>query len=244
MKLFFALFVLFLPGVSRAEEVLVAVAANFARPMEKIIIEFQHDTGHKISASYGSTGKFFTQITQGAPFEVLLAADEEHPEKLLAVGLAQAQTDFVYAIGKLVLWSPKADFVDSDGKVLQGKVFRHLAIASPKLAPYGAAAEEVLKSLKLWTALEGNLLYGENISQAHQFVVSGNAELGFVSLSQVKDTKGSLWMPPQNLYKPLNQKAVLLKVGKDKKAAEVFLKYLRSEKVQKILQEFGYETGV
>ncbi|NUN06573.1 MAG: molybdate ABC transporter substrate-binding protein [Bdellovibrio sp.] len=243
MKLLIAIFIMCFPISSYADEVLIAVAANFARPMEKITAEFQKDTGHKISASYGSTGKFFTQILRGAPFEVLLAADEEHPEKLLAAGLAQAQTDFVYAIGKLVLWSPKTDFVDAEGKVLQGKEFRHLSMAAPKLAPYGAAAEELLKNLKLWTKLEDKLIYGENISQTHQFVVSGNAELGFVSLSQVKDFKGSFWLPPQNLYKPLKQKAILLKGGKNKKVAEVFLTYLKSEKVQKILREFGYEVG-
>lgn len=134
------------------------------------------------------------------------------------------------------------DFVDSKGQVLHGDRFQHLSIASPKLAPYGAAAEEVLKKMDLWKKLQGKLIYGENISQAHQFIASGNAELGFVSLSQVKNTKGSLWMVPQELYKPLKQKTVLLKAGKNKKAAEAFMKFIKTDRVRRIIQEFGYET--
>lgn len=220
----------------------MAVASNFNLPMEKIVAEFQKETGHKISVSYGSTGRFYTQIVNGAPFEVLLAADEEHPQKLLALGFAQAQSDFVYAIGKLALWSPKEGFIDTQGAVLKGGVFNHLSIASPQLAPYGAAAEQVLKKRGLWETLQDKIIYGESLAQAHQFVASGNAELGFVSVSQVKNAKGSVWIVPQEDYKSLKQKAVLLKVGKNKKAAGLFLKLLRSEKARLLIQEFGYET--
>lgn len=220
----------------------MAVASNFNLPMEKIVAEFQKETGHKISVSYGSTGRFYTQIVNGAPFEVLLAADEEHPQKLLALGFAQAQSDFVYAIGKLALWSPKEGFIDNQGAVLKGGVFNHLSIASPQLAPYGAAAEQVLKKRGLWETLQDKIIYGESLAQAHQFVASGNAELGFVSVSQVKNAKGSVWIVPQEDYKSLKQKAVLLKVGKNKKAAGLFLKLLRSEKARLLIQEFGYET--
>ncbi|WP_347357547.1 molybdate ABC transporter substrate-binding protein [Bdellovibrio sp.] len=243
MNVFFMIALMLLPVAARAEEVLVAVAANFTSPMEKIAIEFKRDTGHTVSASYGSTGKFYTQIVNGAPFEVLLAADEEHPDKLLSAGFAQSKTDFIYAIGKLVLWSPKSNFVDSQGEVLSAKNFKHLSIASPKLAPYGAAAEEALQNLGLWKKLEEKLIYGDSISQAHQFVVSGNAEIGMLSLSQVKSAKGSLWIVPQNLYRPLRQKAVLLKAGQEKKAAEAFLEFLKSEKARGIIQDFGYERN-
>lgn len=243
MRLLLTIIMMLLPVVSRADEVLVAVAANFTLPMEEIISEFRKETGHKALASYGSTGKFYTQIVNGAPFEILLAADDEHPDKLLSEGLAQPGTDFVYATGKIVLWSPKSDFVDPKGQVLNKGGFLHLSIASPKLAPYGAAAEEIIKRRGLWRQLEGKLIYGENISQAHQFVASGNAELGFVSLSQVKNSKGSLWVVPQDLYKPLRQKAVLLKVGKDKKAAAAFLKFIKSDRARRIIHEFGYEIN-
>lgn len=242
MKLLCVVILMFLPIFSRADEVLVAVASNFTLPMQKIMAEFQKETGHKVSASYGSTGKFYTQIVNGAPFEVLLAADEEHPNKLLSSGLAEAHSDFIYATGKLVLWSPKENFIDNQGKVLSGTEFRHLSMASPTLAPYGFAAEQVLKKMELWKKLQDKIIYGENISQAHQFIASGNAELGFVSLSQVKEAKGSLWIVPRENYEALKQKAVLLKVGKDKKAAQQFLKFIRSEKGRHLIQEFGYEV--
>lgn len=242
MKLLCVVILMFLPIFAKADEVLVAVASNFTLPMEKIMAEFQKETGHKVSASYGSTGKFYTQIVNGAPFEILLAADEEHPDKLMSAGFAEAQSDFVYAIGKLALWSPKEGFIDSQGKVLSSAGFRHLSMASPQMAPYGAAAEQVLKKMELWKKLQDKIIYGENISQAHQFIASGNAELGFVSLSQVKEAKGSIWVVSRDNYKPLKQKAALLKAGKDKKTAQLFLKFIRTEKARRLIQEFGYEV--
>ncbi|MFO1417203.1 MAG: molybdate ABC transporter substrate-binding protein [Methylotetracoccus sp.] len=177
--------VLFTVGAS-AETVQVAVAANFAGPMEKIAQAFEASTGHKAALSSGATGKFFTQIQNGAPFEVLLSADAATPKKLEKEGLAVPGTTFTYAIGKLVLWSSRPAYVDNDGKILKGGNFKHIALANPKTAPYGAAAVEVMNRLGLYKTLEPKFVQGENIAQTHQFIATGNAELGFVALSQVQ----------------------------------------------------------
>jgi molybdate transport system substrate-binding protein len=228
----------------RADEVSIAVAANFTLPMQKLAAEFEKESGHKVVASFGSTGKFYAQIKNGAPFEVLLAADDETPAKLVAEGAAVKGSVFNYAIGKLVLWSAKPAIVDGAGEVLKRADFSHIALANPKLAPYGAASVEVMKALGVYAALEPKIVMSETITQAYQFIDSGNATLGFVALSQVlKDGKiaGSHWLVPARLYTPIRQDAVILDQGKAKPAAEALMKYLKSDKAKAIIQSFGYE---
>lgn len=242
-----ALWVVSLMGASfgvRADEVSVAVAANFTAPMQKIAAEFEKDTGHKVVPSFGATGKFYAQIKNGAPFEVLLAADEETPAKLIKENAAVAGSQLSYAIGKLVLWSAKPAIVDGAGAVLKNGGFDHLAIANPKLAPYGAAAVEVMKALGVHDALHAKVVTGESIAQTYQFISTGNALLGFVALSQVlKDGKieGSAWVVPAKLYTPIRQDAVILEKGKGKPAAEALMKYLKTGKAKAIITSFGYE---
>jgi len=234
-----------LTNLAAADEVHVAVAANFAAPMEKIAVEFVRDTGHKALVSSGGTGKLYAQIKNGAPFEVFLSADEATPAKLEQEGLGAAGTRFSYAIGRLALWSPKPGYVDPQGKILKKGDFRHLSIANPKLAPYGRAAQEILEKQGMWRPLQSRLVFGENIAQTHQFVSSGNAELGFVALSQIgqdsAEHPGSFWLVPQALYAPIRQDAVLLARGKGKTAAEQLLKYLKSDKAAAIIKRYGYD---
>ncbi|HNW64823.1 MAG TPA: molybdate ABC transporter substrate-binding protein [Piscinibacter sp.] len=229
---------------AHAGEVQVAVAANFAGPLARIGEGFTAATGHMLKISAGATGKFYTQIISGAPFEVLIAADDETPKRLAAEGHAVAGTNFTYAIGKLVLWSARPGFVDHQGAVLASDKVKHVAIANPKVAPYGAAAMEVIKARGLSDAVTPKLVTAESIAQAHQFVASGNAELGFVALSQVavpgKPTPGSYWAVPANLYGEIRQDAVLLKAGADNPAAKALLDYLKSEAAKKLIREFGY----
>ena len=229
---------------AHAEEVSVAVAANFATPMQKIAVLFTQDTGHTATLSMGSTGKFYAQIKNGAPFHVLLSGDEEIPLRLEQENAAAPHTRFTYAVGKLVLWSKQAGFVDAQGDVLRKGNFSHLAIADPKLAPYGAAAIETLQALGLLTKLQPRLVQGESIGQAYQFVASGNAQLGFVALSQVMSndriTEGSAWLVPPHLYQALRQDAVILKNGKDNKAATALMAYLKTEKARAVIRSFGY----
>jgi len=228
-----------------AAEVQVAVASNFAAPMQKIAAGFERATGHKALLAFGATGKFYAQITNGAPFDVLLAADAKTPARLVEEGRALAASRYTYAIGKLVLWSPRPDYVDAHGEVLAKGNFRHLAIASPKTAPYGAAAREVLDRLGLGDALAGRLVTGENIVQTFQFVASGNAELGFVALSQVmvdgRLTGGSTWIVPADHYGEMRQDAVILAAGRDKPAAHALIDYLRGDAAAAIVRSYGYE---
>jgi len=235
---------LFLPSAAHADEVQVAVAANFTALIQAIAPEFEKTTGHKIVAIFGSTGKFYAQIKNGAPFEVLLAADEATPVKLEKEGAAVAGTRFTYAVGKLVLWSANPTIVDVAGEVLKTGRFRHLSIANPKLAPYGAAAVETLKALGLLDAVQSRLAQAETIVQAHQFVATGNAELGFVALSQVlkegKLAAGSAWVVPLGLYTPIRQDAVILEKGRGKAAAEALMKYLKSDKAMAVIKSYGY----
>ena len=228
---------------ARADEVPVAVAANFTAPMQKIAAEFEKDTGHKVVAAYGSTGKFYAQIKNGAPFEVLLAADDETPARLASENAAVAGSQFTYAIGKLVLWSAKPAVVDDKGEVLKKGGFDHIALANPKLAPYGAAAVQTMKTLGVYDALQPKIVTAESIAQSWQFVSSGNALLGFVALSQVlKDGKieGSAWVVPAHLYPPIRQDVVILEKGKGKPAAEALVKYLNTAKARAIITSFGY----
>ena len=227
-----------------AAEVSVAVAANFTAPIQIIAANFEKETGHKVQAAFGATGKFYAQIKNGAPFEVLLSADDETPARLIRENAALAGSQFTYAMGKLVLWSAKPAFVDSAGAVLKNGGFSHLAIANPKLAPYGAAGVEVMKAMGVFDVLQPKLVTGESIGQTHQFVSTGNAPLGFVALSQVlKDGKmeGSAWIVPSTLYSPIRQDAVMLEKGRGKPAAEAWLKYLKSDKTKAVIQSFGYE---
>lgn len=230
---------------AHAGEVQVAVAANFTAPMQKIADAFAQDTGHKAVLAFGATGKFYAQITNGAPFEVLLAADDETPARLEAAKQAVPGTRFTYATGKLVLWSAREGYVDSQGKVLQDGHFAHLAIANPKAAPYGAAAVETLIRLKLYQHLQPKIVQGENIAQAHQFVSTGNAELGFVALSQVsrdgRFTSGSGWIVPESMHSPIRQDAVILLKGAANPAARALTDYLKSDKAKGIIRAYGYE---
>jgi molybdate transport system substrate-binding protein len=231
-------------GLSHGAEVKVAVAANFAGPMQQIAAAFASDTGHTAVLATGSTGKFYAQIAHGAPFDVLLAADDETPARLENEKLAVAGTRFTYATGELVLWSAREGYVDAAGKVLQTGSFAHLAIANPKTAPYGAAAIETLAKLKLSDRLQRKLVQGENIAQTHQFVATGSAELGFVALSQVardgKFKSGSGWIVPAYMHSPIRQDAVLLVKGATNPAARALLAYLRSDKARGIIHSFGY----
>ena len=231
-------------SAAHADEVLVAVAANFLAPMQEIATEFEKSTQHHVVITSGATGKLFTQIQNGAPFELMVSADSKTPKKLVKNELALADSQFTYARGKLVLWSADAKLVDNQGAVLKSGSFKHLAIANPKTAPYGAAAIETLDKLGLSASLQSKQVTGENISQTKQFVDSGNAELGFVALSQVyKDgqiPKGSAWRVPENLYSPLYQDAVLLKRGEDNPAATALLNYLKSDTAKAIMVSYGY----
>lgn len=229
---------------AHAGEVQVAVAANFTAPMQQIAAAFEQDTGNKAVLAFGATGKFYAQIHNGAPFEILLAADDETPLKLERERQTVPGSRFTYAIGKLVLWSAKAGYVDSQGKVLQAGQFAHLAIANPKAAPYGAAAVETLTRLNLYERLQPKIVQGENIAQAHQFVGTGNAELGFVALSQVardgKFTSGSGWIVPASMHAPIRQDAVILGKGGSNPAAAALMAYLKSDKARGIIRAFGY----
>lgn len=231
-------------GSTLADEVKVAVAANFTAPMQAIAPEFEKATGHKLVAAFGATGQFYAQIRNGAPFEVFLAADDNTPGKLESEGLTVEGSRFTYAIGGLVLWSAAADYLDGSAAALKAGQFKHLSIANPKAAPYGLAATQVLDKLGLSEALRGKLVEGQNITQAHQFVSSGNAELGFVALSQVyKDGKissGSAWIVPGDMYEPIKQDAVILKPGANNPAASALVDYLKGPEAARIIESFGY----
>jgi len=229
----------------RADEVSVAVAANFSAPMQKIAADFEKATGHKAQLVFGSTGKFYAQIKAGAPFQLLLAADDETPARLVKEGDGVAASQFTYAIGKLVLWSPKPGFVDDKGEVLKSGKFEHLSVANPKLAPYGLAATETLKALGLAEALQPKIVLAESIGQAQQFVVSGNAELGFVAYSQIhKDGKlidGSYWLVPAKHYSQIRQNAVVLTKGKGSAAVDALAGFLKSKSAADIIKSYGYD---
>ena len=246
MKRLFALLVsLFIAAGLHAGEVQVAIAANFTAPMQQIASEFEKDTGHKAVLSFGATGKFYAQIVNGAPFEVLLSADDETPAKLEKEQAGVAGSRFTYAIGTLVLWSAQPGYVDAQGQILQTGDFKHLALASPKLAPYGLAATQAMDKLGLTAKLQPRWVQGENIAQTHQFVATQNAQLGFVALSQVMDdgrlVEGSVWAVPATLYSPLRQDAVLLNKGQGNAAAAALLQYLKGDKARAVIRGYGYE---
>lgn len=237
-----------LPVTSQADTLRVAVASNFSTPMQEIASRFEAKSGHRLLLSLGSTGKLYAQIRNGAPFDLLLAADDKVPAILERDGQAVPDTRFTYAIGTLVLWSAHEGYVDDRGEVLGRGSFKHLALANPKTAPYGAAALATLENLGLDQTLRGKLVQGENIAQAHQFVASGNAELGFVALSQVLDSEGSIttgsaWVVPAELHPPIRQDAVLLTNASDSEAARDLLAFLKSEEVAAIIKAYGYNRS-
>jgi molybdate transport system substrate-binding protein len=230
-------------GMAAAKDIPVAVAANFTEPAQKIAEAFHAKTGYTLALSFGSSGQFYTQITQGAPFEVFLSADSAHPEKLEAEGEAVPKSVFAYALGTLVLWSADSHLVDARGAVLQTGRFRHLANANPELAPYGAAGLQTLKALGLYETLAPRIVTAANITQAYQFVAGGDAELGFVALSQViHNHSGSEWIVPAKLYAPIVQDAVLLKTGEHDPGAAAFVTYLKSDAALAIIRNYGYRT--
>jgi molybdate transport system substrate-binding protein len=230
--------------VANAGEVTAAVAANFTAPVQQIAELFQKETGHTVKLSFGSSGKFYSQIKEGAPFDVFLAADEKNPKLLEQEGLAVADTRFVYALGKLVLWSAKPGFVDDKGAVLSKGEYNKISYADPKLAPYGLAAQETLQKMGLWDKVQSKLVTGESIAQTYQFAATGNADLAFIALSQItkdgKVTEGSWWIVPADMYNPIKQAAIRLTAAKDKAAAQAFLKFLKSEKALAVIRSFGY----
>lgn len=231
------------PG--QAEEVRVAVASNFLSTMKILTSNFEHHTNHRIIIISGSSGKLYAQIQHGAPFDVFFSADQHRPTLLEKEGIAIKGSRFPYAVGRLTLWSPDDHMIGDDPQTtLTQMTFSHLAIANPKTAPYGKAAEQTLKALGLWDQTKDRLVQGENIGQTFQFVSSRNAELGFVALSQVLDPKindmGSRWDIPPTLHDPLIQKAVLLNHGKHNATAKAFLEYVQTPAALTVIKQQGY----
>lgn len=229
-----------------ADEVAVAVAANFLEPLKAMAPAFEKKTGHRIEPRPGSTGELYAQITNDAPYDVFLSADVERPKKLVQEGKAVKGSRFTYATGRIMLWSPDEKRIGEGGKDALRRDFEHLAIADPKTAPYGLAAKQALEKLELWATVEPKVVYGQNIGQTLQFLTSGNAELGFVALSQLegpdKKATGSRWVVPEDLHEPIEQDAVLLVRAKDSKAAKSFLDYLQGKAGRKLIRAFGYEV--
>ena len=243
--------VLFLCGLTSspgwAGEVSVAVASNFAGPMERLVPLFQKESGHTVKVSPGASGKLYAQIRSGAAFDVFLSADEEMPKQLMQDGFAVGGSRFVYATGKLVLWSVQPDLVDEKAAVLNKGNFKMLAIANPRYSPYGVAARETLTKLTMWNSIQEKLAKGENVTQTYQLVATEKADLAFIALSQVmRDGKviegGSWWLVPPEMHQPIRQSAVLLSHAKDPAAAKAFLAFLRSEKARDVMRGFGYEV--
>ena len=231
---------------AQAEQVHVAVAANFTAPAKVLASIFEKTTGHQARLSFGATGAFYTQIKNGAPFDVLLAADDERPARLEQEGDTVPGSRFSYATGQLALWSARAGFVDGEGAVLKGGKFDKLAIANPKLAPYGAAAVETMQKLGLAAALQPKLVTGESIGQTYNFIATGNAELGFVALAQVLDggklKSGSMWVVPAKYHAPIIQDAVILKRAAANPAAKAWMALMRSPNTQDFIRSYGYEV--
>ncbi|MFB9887904.1 molybdate ABC transporter substrate-binding protein [Balneatrix alpica] len=241
-----ALFLSIVATLARAEQATLAVASNFTGTLEALLVGFhQQYPQHQVQASYASTGKLYTQIRQGAPFAAFLAADSSHPQLAEQEGLALAGNRFSYAQGQLALWFPHLNLQDPATELAQAD-FRFLALANPATAPYGQAALEVIERLQLSNALQGRLVQGENIAQTYQFVASGNAELGFVALAQLRQAEGitaeQYWLPPQDWYQPIVQQAVLLKQGEHNQAAQDFLHYLRQPAAKALIQAHGYRV--
>lgn len=233
---------------ARADEALVAVAANFAGAVEAIGAEFTRETEHTLKVTTGSTGKLYAQIGEGAPFTILLSADAKTPAKLAQEGRAVAGTQFTYAVGRLSLWSPEANRIGTDPKAaLTAARTLHVAIANPDLAPYGVAAREALTAMGLWEEIQPKIVMGQNIGQTFSLVDTGAAEMGFVATSALlvpgdEPKKGSRYDVPQEMFKPIEQDAILLKPGEGNAAAKAFMDFLKGEKAKSIAQSFGYGT--
>lgn len=232
-----------LTATAFADQTNVAVAANFTDAANEIAAAFKAETGHEAVLSFGATGQLYTQITQDAPFEVLLSADNVRTVKAIEEGFGVGGTDFTYAIGKIVLWSASADLVKGE-ETLKAGSFNKIAVANPETAPYGAAAVEAMKALGVYDGLQAKIVQGNNIAQTYQFVETGNAELGFVALSQiVASDAGSRWVVPAELYTPIKQDAVLLKKGEASEAAKAFLDFLKGPAATAVIEKYGYGTG-
>lgn len=229
-----------------AEELTVAVASNFTAAMKDIAAAFERESGHRVKLAFGSSGKFYAQIQHGAPFQAFFSADQAKPMALERNGLAVPGSRFTYAVGALALWSVRKDLAREGSSVLKGSDFNKLALANPKLAPYGAAAVEVLRNLNLEQATRSRWVLGENIAQTYQFVASGNVDLGFVALSQVQRDgrieRGSAWIVPAELYSPIRQDAVLLAAGADSPGTRALLQFVRGERGRAIIESHGYGT--
>ena len=240
-KLVLGLFALGPAAHAAADETTVAVATNFTNAMSALVERFEQRTGHRVLVSFGSTGNHYAQIKSGAPFDAFFAADAERPRLLENEGLIVPASRFRYAVGRIALWSPRAGYVDDAGRVLKTGAFRHLAIANPDVAPYGAAAREVLQAMRLWDALQPRLVRGQDIGQAYSFVHTGNAELGFVAWAQLKkpdgDVGGSYWLVPETLHEPIAQEAVLLR---DVPAANALMEFVKSPEARDIIRSYGY----
>jgi molybdate transport system substrate-binding protein len=230
---------------TQAAEISVAVAANFSSVLKDIAVEFQKDTGHQLAITPGATGKFYAQISNGAPFDVFLSADDETPRKLAQEGKAIAASQFTYAIGRLALWSPSPDLVDKSADILKTDKFKFIAIANAKVAPYGQAAVQTMQKLGVLTKIEPRIVQGESIAQTYQFVSTGNAQLGFVALSQIlengKIKAGSAWIVPEEMHEQLKQDAVVLQSCKHMSACQALMEYLKSEKAKKMIASYGYK---
>lgn len=229
-----------------AEEIHAAVAANFTAAMKDIVAKYEEQSENTVTLSFGSSGKILAQIQNGAPFQIFFSADQAKPEALEQAGSTVEGSRYTYAIGSLALWSAKADFVDADLTKLKSGDYNKLALANPKLAPYGQAAIETLEALDLTQATQDKWVQGENIAQTYQFVASGNADMGFVALSQIMDkghvTEGSSWIVPAELYNPIRQDAVILKTAQDNEAVKDFMNYMQSDTAHAIIQSYGYKT--
>lgn len=232
--------------LARADVVQVAVAANFTAPARALAEVFARTTGHEARLSFGATGAFYTQIKNGAPFDVLLAADDERPARLEKEGDTVPGSRFTYATGQLVLWSAKPGLVDDEGAVLKHGQFGKIAIANPKNAPYGAAAVEAMNKLGLAAALQPKLVTGESIGQTYNFIATGNAELGFVALAQVleggKLKSGSMWVVPAQYHAPIIQDAVILNRAASNPAAKAWMELLKTPQSKALIRSYGYEA--
>lgn len=238
---------LLLSSSASAGQLLIAVAANFTGTSRALVQQFQAQTGHRVKTSYGSTGKLYAQIENGAPFELFLAADSKHPQRAIEQGLAVADSRFTYAKGLLVMWSAKPQRFDDGEAFLRAGLFSRTALANPQTAPYGLAAQQVLQRLQLWTPLRTKLIQGDSIAQTFQFTATGNADIGFVASAQLHswrdnpaNPQGTVWSIPSHYYDPIEQQAVLLKRGIDNPVAQQFLSFLKGEQGRRIIRDSGY----
>lgn len=229
----------FLAHSACADVLNLAVASNFIQPARELSAEFEEQSGHSVKLIVGSTGKHFAQIQNGAPFDLFLSADEATPQRLIELHLAEEGTSFTYAIGKLALWSPGQHIEKVGIKILKNADFRFLSIANPKLAPYGEAARQLIDKKELWGDLKGKVVKGENINQTYRFVSTGNAQAGLVAYSQVRNEPStSVWLPPQNLYEPIKQNAVIIRVTS---ASRHFAQFLQTTTAENIIRKYGYD---